>query len=279
MFRKLIDKLSGVKFKIQQKDGELPSLKGMMATQEIEKIHKECENTMHNLDEVMEESERSGHVDLTRVENKHYVLSNYPVTQSIFYNSNSDLNGLSDFLGQHPENLELLVVPTHEKDSFVAKVPENWNLEDGEKVDLYLDFNGGKFYNLINVMKTFNLGEPIIQHEYIEDEFTVGLENGIHMRPQSEFVKIFNTYEPEIDVHCREEEINGKSIMGFVLLGAGKGSEVTFKYKLPEPNCSNKIETLEHLNNIRHYVSEYVQGKLSENISFEKYFNEICNKD
>lgn len=275
MFRKLKDKLIGVKSKLEKKDEEILTLKGMIETQEVEKIHKECEKTIHNLDEVLEDTEKTGHVDLTKVDNKHYILSDYPVSQAISYNSNSKLIELSDFISKSSNNFELLVVPRHEDDSFIAKNPEDWKFNNGETLDLYLEFNGGKFYNLINILKTYNLGEPLIEHEFIEDEYTVGLEKGLHMRPLNCLIKAFNSYVYEIDAHCNKKEVNAKSVMNLLLFGASKETEIMFKYKLPEQNCPDKMGTLEHLYNIRHYVSELIQGKIKETESFEEYFKKI----
>lgn len=46
---------------------------------------------------------------------------------------------------------------------------------------------------------------------------------GLHARPSSLFVQAVAKYDSDITVRCEDEEINGKSIMGLMLLAAEKG--------------------------------------------------------
>lgn len=46
---------------------------------------------------------------------------------------------------------------------------------------------------------------------------------GLHARPSSLFVQTVAKYDSEIQVKCDDEEINGKSIMGLMLLAAEQG--------------------------------------------------------
>jgi phosphocarrier protein HPr len=57
----------------------------------------------------------------------------------------------------------------------------------------------------------------------IVKEFVVGNKLGIHARPAAMFVKVANLYKSEIFV----ERVNGKSIMGLMMLAAGPGCKVT----------------------------------------------------
>ncbi|MEI6858009.1 HPr family phosphocarrier protein [Psychrilyobacter sp.] len=50
---------------------------------------------------------------------------------------------------------------------------------------------------------------------------------GLHARPSSLFVQIATSYDSEIMVICDDEEINGKSIMGLMLLAAEQGRTLT----------------------------------------------------
>jgi phosphocarrier protein len=50
---------------------------------------------------------------------------------------------------------------------------------------------------------------------------------GLHARPSSLFVQIAGEYDSEIMVICDDEEINGKSIMGLMLLAAEQGRTLT----------------------------------------------------
>jgi phosphocarrier protein len=50
--------------------------------------------------------------------------------------------------------------------------------------------------------------------------------NGLHARPAAMFVKISSRYRAEVWVEKDGERVNGKSIMGLMMLAAGKGSKL-----------------------------------------------------
>ncbi|MEM1156719.1 MAG: HPr family phosphocarrier protein [Verrucomicrobiota bacterium] len=47
---------------------------------------------------------------------------------------------------------------------------------------------------------------------------------GLHARPAAMFVRIANQFASEITVEKDNEQVNGKSIMGLMMLAAGCGS-------------------------------------------------------
>ena len=55
-------------------------------------------------------------------------------------------------------------------------------------------------------------------------ELTISNKLGIHARPAAEFVKTASRYDAEIRVEKDGEEVDGKSIMGLMMLAAGHGS-------------------------------------------------------
>jgi phosphocarrier protein len=55
-------------------------------------------------------------------------------------------------------------------------------------------------------------------------EITITNKLGIHARPAAQFVKTANRFEAEVTVEKDGEEIDGKSIMGLMMLAAGHGS-------------------------------------------------------
>ncbi len=57
-------------------------------------------------------------------------------------------------------------------------------------------------------------------------ELVVANKVGIHARPAAMFVKIANRYKCEIFVEKDGEKVNGKSIMGLLMLAAGPGSRL-----------------------------------------------------
>src|ERR1700685_4289693 len=58
-------------------------------------------------------------------------------------------------------------------------------------------------------------------------ELTVLNKLGIHARPAAMFVKAANRFACDIFVEKDGEKINGKSIMGLMMLAAGPGSKLT----------------------------------------------------
>lgn len=57
-------------------------------------------------------------------------------------------------------------------------------------------------------------------------EMVVSNKLGLHARPAAMFVRIANRFTADILVEKDGEEINGKSIMGLMLLAAGCGSRL-----------------------------------------------------
>jgi Phosphotransferase System HPr (HPr) Family len=49
---------------------------------------------------------------------------------------------------------------------------------------------------------------------------------GMHARPSSLFVQVVTNFESDIKVKYRDEEVNGRSIMGLMLLAAEEGREL-----------------------------------------------------
>ena len=58
-------------------------------------------------------------------------------------------------------------------------------------------------------------------------DFRVLNKLGIHARPAAMFVKTANRFSCEIFVEKDGEKVNGKSIMGLMMLAAGPGSKLT----------------------------------------------------
>ncbi|MDA8632895.1 HPr family phosphocarrier protein [Verrucomicrobiales bacterium] len=58
-------------------------------------------------------------------------------------------------------------------------------------------------------------------------QLTIPNEEGLHARPAAKFVKLANQFPCEIWVEKDDEEINGKSIMGLMMLAAAEGSVIS----------------------------------------------------
>lgn len=64
-----------------------------------------------------------------------------------------------------------------------------------------------------------------------EVERTVVVRNrhGLHARPASEFVKLASEFASEVTVGKEDLEVNGKSIMGVLMLAAEPGAELLLR--------------------------------------------------
>jgi len=69
-----------------------------------------------------------------------------------------------------------------------------------------------------------------------EEQANVQISNkyGLHARPAAEFVKLANRFASEIWVRKLDLEVNGKSIMGMMMLAAEFGSEITIRASGPD---------------------------------------------
>lgn len=57
---------------------------------------------------------------------------------------------------------------------------------------------------------------------------------GLHARPASMFVQLASSFEAEITVEKDGEQVNGKSLMGLLMLAAGCGSIVKISASGPD---------------------------------------------
>ena len=81
--------------------------------------------------------------------------------------------------------------------------------------------------------------------EFFTRELTVANKLGIHARPAAMFVKIANRFACDIFVEKDGEKINGKSIMGLMMLAAGPGSKLTLHVKGADaPTAIAELEAL-----------------------------------
>ena len=58
--------------------------------------------------------------------------------------------------------------------------------------------------------------------------------NGLHARPAAEIVKLAAKYQAEITIVKDDLDVNGKSIMGVMMLAAEHGSSITFRAEGPD---------------------------------------------
>src|SRR5271167_3380562 len=81
--------------------------------------------------------------------------------------------------------------------------------------------------------------------EFLTKDLTIANKLGIHARPAALFVKTANRFACEIFVEKDGEKINGKSIMGLMMLAAGPGSKLTLHVKGSDADAAiNELEAL-----------------------------------
>ncbi len=61
----------------------------------------------------------------------------------------------------------------------------------------------------------------------VERKVTILNKTGLHARPAAVFVQIANKFDSEVSVKKGKQKVNGKSIMGILMLAAGQGQQVT----------------------------------------------------
>ncbi|WP_395744752.1 HPr family phosphocarrier protein [Prosthecobacter sp.] len=60
----------------------------------------------------------------------------------------------------------------------------------------------------------------------IQKELTIRNKMGMHARPAAQFVKRASKYQCDVWVEKDDEPVNGKSIMGLMMLAAGRGEKI-----------------------------------------------------
>ena len=62
-------------------------------------------------------------------------------------------------------------------------------------------------------------------------EYTIINALGLHARAAAQLVKVANRYTCEVELECEGQVVNGKSIMGVLMLAAAQGMQVKVKCK------------------------------------------------
>ncbi len=63
----------------------------------------------------------------------------------------------------------------------------------------------------------------------VEQEVTVVNRLGLHARAAAKLVQLLGQYRSRATLACRGREVNGKSIMGVMMLAAAQGTAVTLR--------------------------------------------------
>ncbi|WP_018700470.1 HPr family phosphocarrier protein [Amorphus coralli] len=67
---------------------------------------------------------------------------------------------------------------------------------------------------------------------------TIVNRRGLHARASAKFVKTIETFDAEITVERDGQSVGGTSIMGLLMLGAGKGTQIVVSARGPEADAA-----------------------------------------
>lgn len=68
----------------------------------------------------------------------------------------------------------------------------------------------------------------------IELDATIVNSQGMHARPAAQIVKLAATFKSSLDIACDGQSVNGKSIMGVMMLAAEQGAVVRLRAEGPD---------------------------------------------
>lgn len=86
---------------------------------------------------------------------------------------------------------------------------------------------------------------PSPADQKVEKEVTILNRLGLHARPAAMFVRVVSRFRSDIWVAKEGEEINGKSIMGLMMLAAGQGSKL--RIRAEGPDAAEAVKEIEEL--------------------------------
>lgn len=76
-------------------------------------------------------------------------------------------------------------------------------------------------------------------------ELLVENKMGIHARPAAMIVRVTNKFKSDVFVEKDDEQVNGKSIMGLMMLAAGPGSRIRIQAEGADaPKALEELESL-----------------------------------
>ena len=64
-----------------------------------------------------------------------------------------------------------------------------------------------------------------------EGEYEIINALGLHARAAAQLVKVANRYKSDVTVECEGQRVNGKTIMGVLMLAAAQGMQVKISCK------------------------------------------------
>ncbi len=80
---------------------------------------------------------------------------------------------------------------------------------------------------------------------HCDRKLTIVNKLGLHARASASFVKVANRFQSEISVVKGKTRVNGKSIMGLLMLAAGQGTSI--KLEIDGEDAEEAINSLAEL--------------------------------
>jgi len=78
------------------------------------------------------------------------------------------------------------------------------------------------------------------QHQIVKKDVIIRNKTGLHARPAAVFVQVANKFDSEISVAKGRQKVNGKSIMGILMLAASQGQQVVITAEGPDAETAVK---------------------------------------
>jgi phosphocarrier protein HPr len=84
--------------------------------------------------------------------------------------------------------------------------------------------------------------------EQVEKIVVICNKYGLHARPATQFVELASRFNCDVVLLKDGEEVNGKSIMGLMMLGAEMGTSLTLRCSGAEdaPECISSLAALDN---------------------------------
>jgi phosphocarrier protein len=85
------------------------------------------------------------------------------------------------------------------------------------------------------------------EKDFKDNEITLEIVNelGLHARAATKFVQLAAKFPADIEIEKDDQVVNGKSIMGILMLVAAKGTSITVRTKGPQaPECLDALAEL-----------------------------------
>ena len=96
----------------------------------------------------------------------------------------------------------------------------------------------------------------LINSKVLERKVKISNSNGMHARPATKFAEIANKYTSEIHVRTKNKEVEGKSVIDLLTIGAESGTEIVI--------CAKGIDAAEALDALEGLVKSKFEEEFME---------------